>query len=81
VFWAEGGDVPLKDQNISDFISLSHAAFREKTRIDENITPLGKKQRMYAVENEMSVAICGRALIPLGSQGKRQGGGFFLQKK
>jgi hypothetical protein len=64
VLGGEGGDVPLKDQNISDFISPSHGAFREKTRFDENINPLRKKQRMYVVENEMSVAMWLRPLPP-----------------
>jgi hypothetical protein len=32
---------------------------------------------MYVVENEMSVAICGRALFPFRSRGKRQKLIFF----
>jgi len=39
----EGGDVPLKD--ISDFISISHAAFREKTRLTKILNPLGKSKK------------------------------------
>jgi hypothetical protein len=42
VFRGEGGDVPLKD--ISDFISISHAAFREKTRLTKILNPLGKSK-------------------------------------
>jgi hypothetical protein len=47
--------------------------FVRKPDIDENINPSRKKQKMYVVENEMSVAICGCALFPLHNRGKRQG--------